>query len=372
MSEGVRRMWCRGVGWTGRQDRLDLAALRGQLERERPEVLAVRTIPNARVRWETVAQAEMESAAPPATAGELRERVTRVVAVEPGVDPEDLWTLAESVGYKAAINFSSETAGADGCCEVIFHRVEGVPVFPVPASLLGQTNETFANQPYKGSRDGGEVNKDGQVDAMLSSRLRAYLQGKLPDYMVPAAFVPLSRLPLTPNGKVDRRALPAPDFSRVAQATGVEDATEPATPLEKYLAALWSEILGVERIGTRDNFFESGGDSLSGLRMLNRLRENLGEHLSLVAIFEAPTIQALATLLTTNYASAVDKLCGFPSGRNGDGGDAGHLPAVDASEAPGGLRRRRAGDTACRPSRRCRARRAGSNVRRSLATEEVA
>ena len=177
---------------------------------------------------------------------------------------------------------------------------------------------------------GGPAIAEGRIDSRLAARLRDDLKNRLPEYMVPTAFVPLPRLPLTPNGKVDRRALPVPDFSRSDDDSTATEAVAPVTPLEKYLVALWSEILGVTRIGTRDNFFESGGDSLSGLRMLNRLRESLGEHLSLVAIFEAPTILALSTLLTTNYPAAVEKLCG-PTGKRDCDADEPVPPPVASS-----------------------------------------
>ncbi len=145
----------------------------------------------------------------------------------------------------------------------------------------------------------------------LSNRLRDHLKSTLPEYMVPAAFVMLAALPLTPNGKVDRRALPAPDYSRAVDArTGTR---APATPLESYLVKLWGDILGIGQISTDANFFESGGDSLLGLRIVNRLREALGEHMSLVVMFEAPTILALSKLLTANYPAAVNRLCGPPA-----------------------------------------------------------
>ncbi len=156
----------------------------------------------------------------------------------------------------------------------------------------------------------------------LVSRLRHHLKGALPDYMVPAAFVPLTHLPLTPNGKIDRRALPAPDYTCPQAAS--DEAGMPVTALEKYLSGVWREVLGVATVGRNDNFFEIGGDSLTGLRIINRLREALGEHISLVVMFEAPTILSLAKLLETNYVSAVAKL---------DGGSH-QAPAVGVESTP--------------------------------------
>ena len=324
----------RWLEWT--EEGLGLETLRRQLEQTRPETLAVRGVPNARVQWEIAAQRELASGTPPENAGELRDRVNRSLVSQTAVDPEALWALAAGAGYAAAIHWSSEAAGADGTCDVIFYLGEGVPVFPASTAELDKPPTALANQPWQtagnNSRPDGAA---GQVGAALATKLRSYLKARLPEYMVPAAFVPLPRLPLTPNGKVDRRALPAPDFFHASDdKTG---ASAPATPLETYLSALWCEILGIERIGTGDNFFESGGDSLSGVRMVNRLRESVDEHLSLVAIFEAPTILALAQFLTTNYPAAVARLCGLPGEADADGDlAAGPGKRTPADEPDGG------------------------------------
>ena len=301
------------------KDSLDLQKLGQQIESTRPEALGIQGVPNARVRWETLAREEMESAAPPTTASQLRERVQEAVAMSPGINPEDLWKLAESLGYSAAVNWSSESAGADGACDVIFYRIEGVPVFSESVANQGKTLTAFTNQPYHES-----ALQSGQIDTALATRMRSYLKDKLPDYMVPAAFVSLPSLPLTPNGKVDRRALPAPKFFRALEEPA--DAAMPSPRWKKYLTGLWCEVLGIERIGLQDNFFETGGDSLSGVRMINRLRIHLDEHVSLVVIFDAPTIEALAKLLEANYASAIAKLYG-PAVNENNGAD--HLNALD-------------------------------------------
>ncbi|HEX2266114.1 MAG TPA: AMP-binding protein, partial [Solirubrobacterales bacterium] len=128
-------------------------------------------------------------------------------------------------------------------------------------------------------------------EGITAGELREYLKGQLPDYMVPSALVLLGELPLTPSGKVDRKALPAPDFSPASDASAYEP---PRTPMQELLAGVWAELLGVERVGLGDNFFDLGGHSLLATRALSRIREVLGVELPLRSIFEAPTLEALA------------------------------------------------------------------------------
>jgi amino acid adenylation domain-containing protein len=131
------------------------------------------------------------------------------------------------------------------------------------------------------------------VEAWERSRqeLRSFLKGKLPDHMVPAAFVRLGALPLTPNGKIDRRALPAPDRAR-PEPGGTFVA--PRTPAEEVLAGIWSQLLGVERVGIHDNFFDSGGHSLLATQVISRIRAAFQVELALRHMFEGPTIAELA------------------------------------------------------------------------------
>jgi amino acid adenylation domain-containing protein len=127
--------------------------------------------------------------------------------------------------------------------------------------------------------------------SVLGSQLRAFLVQRLPDYMIPSAFVTLDALPLTPNGKVDRRALPAPEpIQPDRQAAYVA----PRTPTETLLANIWAEVLGLERVGIHDHFFELGGHSLLALQVVSRIRQAAGVEAPLQAIFTTPTIAALA------------------------------------------------------------------------------
>ncbi len=122
--------------------------------------------------------------------------------------------------------------------------------------------------------------------------LRRWLLDRMPDYMVPTHFATLAALPLTPSGKVDRRALPRYEATRAeAKSTG---AAPPATPLEKIIARLWEETLAIKDPGVRDNFFEVGGNSLHAVKVHTQLSQALQREFPVTALFEHPTIAALA------------------------------------------------------------------------------
>jgi acyl carrier protein len=121
--------------------------------------------------------------------------------------------------------------------------------------------------------------------------LRDFLAEKLPDSMMPSAFVILEALPLTPNGKVDRQALPAPDTTRPELE---KDFVAPRTDVEKELERIWIEVLGLDRVGIHDDFFELGGHSLKAAQVINRVYSKMGVELPLISIFESPTIAEIA------------------------------------------------------------------------------
>ncbi|KWV13260.1 hypothetical protein ATB53_04560 [Xanthomonas translucens] len=134
----------------------------------------------------------------------------------------------------------------------------------------------------------------GDTDITLNAdALRTQLGARLPDYMLPAAYVQLDTLPLTANGKLDRRALPAPD----ADALAVQAYIAPEGELETLLAALWCELLGVERVGRQDNFFALGGHSLLTVRLSAAIRRDLQCDLPIQSLFAQPTLQQMAYLV---------------------------------------------------------------------------
>ena len=139
--------------------------------------------------------------------------------------------------------------------------------------------------------------------------LRAALGARLPGYMVPAAVVVLDALPLTANGKLDTRALPAPEY------TDTDRYRAPATAVEEILAGIYAQVLGLERVGVDDSFFDLGGDSLSAMRLIAAINTGLDAGLAVRAVFEAPTVARLAP-------------------RIGGGGGGGGLEPLVAGERP--------------------------------------
>ena len=132
---------------------------------------------------------------------------------------------------------------------------------------------------------------DEELAAQINE-LKIYLSKHLPSYMIPSVFVFLERFPLTPNGKLDRAALPKPQ-TRTSETQFIA----PGTGLERGMAAIWARLLGVEKVGTSDNFFELGGHSLLMVQLQEALKQELGHELTMVTLFEHPTIRALASHL---------------------------------------------------------------------------
>ena len=136
--------------------------------------------------------------------------------------------------------------------------------------------------------------------ANIRPQLRQHLQAKLPDYMVPSTFVFLESLPLTPNGKVDRKALPAPLLEREVSSGFIA----PRTPEERLIAALWADVLSVEKIGIDDNFFDLGGHSLLAAELLFKLQEAFEIDLALINLFMSPTVAGQAQLVCDRKSGA--------------------------------------------------------------------
>lgn len=277
----LREVDCPWVDW--RDGASDLGLLRETLLQQRPEMLGVRAVPNARIAADVRAVELLHAEYPtedatedaPQTTGELRELVANVS----GFEPAELWKLGEDLGYEVAAQWP---AASNESYDVIFRRrVEGgTHLTPIAPEIAARPWSAYANNPL-----------EGKLIRNLVPGLRSMATEKLPDYMVPTAIVVLDSLPLTENGKVDRRALPAPDQSR-PQLEG--DYVAPRTPVEEMLAEIWAEVLRIEKVGLKDDFFSLGGHSLLATQVVSRIRQVFQTELALRTIFEAPTVAGLA------------------------------------------------------------------------------
>ncbi|MDQ6621886.1 MAG: amino acid adenylation domain-containing protein [Verrucomicrobiota bacterium] len=174
----------------------------------------------------------------------------------------------------------------------------------------GEIENALKQQP--GVRDSAVVAREGEhgekqlvayvASSAAADELLAALKKSLPDYMVPAAIVTLPALPRTANGKLDRSALPTPDF---AAPSPPDFFIAPKTPLEERLAKIWATVLQKEQVGREDNFFDLGGHSLAGLRVVNQLSSALGENLSPAIFLQAPTVAKMAAQLQATHPAGV-------------------------------------------------------------------
>ncbi|MDQ6762338.1 MAG: amino acid adenylation domain-containing protein [Bacteroidota bacterium] len=141
----------------------------------------------------------------------------------------------------------------------------------------------------------------------------AQLQEKLPDYMIPGMWMELDHLPLTSNGKIDKKALPVPEFSELLK----KQYAPPVNDIEKSLAKIWENLLGIEKVGVYDTFFELGGNSIQTVTMFSRVRKQFGRELPLATIFQAPDISKLASIISQKK-NVINLSCLVPIQPQGD------------------------------------------------------
>nr|ABW84365.1 OciB [Planktothrix agardhii NIES-205] len=281
------------IPWLNWQrDEFSLAKLQDQLKLEQPEWLGIRDVPNQRVQEALQILDWLESPPVVSTVGELRQLLKEKPRM--GINPEQMWQLGEKFGY--TVHLSWWEGSQDGSFDLVFHR---------QSSILESAMSAVDSQPYPSFWDNETVIPKswtdytnnplyGKLVQKLVPQVREFVQQKLPSYMVPQAFVLLNALPLTPNGKIDRRALPTPDTATRNLATSF---LAPRTPIESQMGQIWSEVLGLERIGIKDNFFELGGHSLLATQVISRSRDLFSVELSLQNLLEYPTVANLAQII---------------------------------------------------------------------------
>jgi len=278
-----------------------IAELRTMLQQGALTNRGLSGLPNARLSKELALTRILKSSRKPASVEELRA----VLGAEStmALDPEELMSLG---GDTHAVHLSFAGSGADGCFDAAFVPIgSAAPEFPyaLPDAAL-----RLANNPLH-----------EQLGQALLPRVREFVKARLPHYMVPAAFMILEQLPLGPSGKVDRKSLPRPPRTET-RATGTFIA--PSTETERTLAAIWCQVLGRERCGLGEDFFDIGGHSLRATQVVNRIQTQLHVDLPLRAIFNYRTLEALASQVDSLSRSAARFIERIP--------DAAYYPASPA------------------------------------------
>lgn len=271
-----RPNWLR---WT---DELSTADdFRNLLSNASDEIVAVTGVPNQRIRSECEALELLRGALSSKSVTDLRNALDK--AAMPALDPAELCDLANGSELSTSIRWSS--AGIDRFDVVFCRGVESdVDLSTIrPCDLSPKPTTELTNQPKNSAR------------TVIAARLRTYLKERLPEYMVPSAFVTLDEMPLTPNGKLDRSALPTPENGHDVL---VPTFTGPANDVEEAVADIWTEILGIGQVGSDQSFFHVGGHSLLATQLVSRLRTSFRVNIGLREVFDFPTVAGIAECLS--------------------------------------------------------------------------
>ncbi|NOT26209.1 MAG: amino acid adenylation domain-containing protein, partial [Acidobacteria bacterium] len=271
----------------------DWSSQRGSVESMRAELSGQ---PRGVHAWTRVANARVATASTAARL--LRDRPdltvdairSASVSTGKGIEPEDLWTLADACGYQADISLAA--GHADGSFDVVFRPREGQLA---PLSWVRGT----AARPW---RSYGSNPLRERLRKHLTPTLREALARELPEYMLPTAVVVLGELPLTPGGKLDRRALPVPDQWGITAGY-----VAPTSRPELLICDLVAELLHIERAGLHDNFFHLGGDSISSIRLVSRARAK-GVHFTPKDVFLHPVLGDLAQVAQHTVDAAPEQV----------------------------------------------------------------
>jgi amino acid adenylation domain-containing protein len=270
-SAGVRE-W---LDW--QENPLSIDDIRKLLVSNQPESWGISCIANKRIQTETQACKLLHDSSTIETVQDLRQVID--ASNKLGIDPAELWKT--SLDSKYILEISWLNSYPDGCYDAVF-RLPSTSTKIVSTKTQFKPWDAYTNDPLQ-----------GKLAKNLIPELRQSLVDKLPNYMIPGAFVLLEKMPLTANGKIDRRQLPTPEISREHLVVGF---VAPRNLIEEGLMQIWKELLGIPKIGIHDNFFALGGHSLLGTQLVSRIRgrDVFDIEIPLHSLFEAPTIAELA------------------------------------------------------------------------------
>lgn len=260
--------------WAG--SRMSVGDVCAELERSAPDAVCIRHVPNARLVTVVRAVELLRHVHDVTSAGEVRRLVDETSGQ--GVHPEAWAAIERRVPYTVKLTWSGD--GADGAYDVFLVRRGARALTPRPWSGAPRSWSSYGNTPMESHE-------------ALTASLLEQLASWLPEFMRPSTIVFLDELPRLSSGKLDRRALPLPPSRRPM----IEETEAPRNEQEAALAALWAEVLGLDRVGIHDNFFELGGHSMLIMQLLARVRATLGVSLPLHSLFDDPTVAGMARAL---------------------------------------------------------------------------
>ncbi|WP_293116829.1 non-ribosomal peptide synthetase [Okeania sp. SIO1I7] len=263
---------------------MSVAEIEQKLTEEKPEAIGWSQLVNKRIEKDVVAVELLSKAEKKENVQQLRQKLESQPVK--GIDPEELYKLSEEMGYALELCWSG--SGVKGKMDAVFVRralaAEGIVLTPLTQKSVSEVNwQNYVNNPL-----GYEISKG------LIPKWKEYLSERLPEYMLPSGYVVLSEMALTANGKVDRKALAAVDVSSSSVST---EFVAPETKTQKGLAQIWGQVLGIEKVGIHDNFFDLGGHSLMATQVLARIDDNFEIELPLINLFEAANIKELSVLV---------------------------------------------------------------------------
>ncbi|NJN86824.1 MAG: amino acid adenylation domain-containing protein [Leptolyngbyaceae cyanobacterium SL_7_1] len=267
------------------------------LIKDEPSIVIISNITNSRVHAAVKIAQWLSNADTPKTVGRMREVLQDSSQPTNHIDPQDWWDLEAILPYTVDITWADRTQTGAYNVRLLRQGVEATTDWSTP-QLVDGADRDYTNQPLQAN-----------YARQLIPELRHYLQQTLPDYMVPALFIPWATLPLTVNGKLDRTRLAQQHDDILpqlkAKAIDYGSLATPPTPTESTLIEIWQDLLRWKQVTIHDNFFELGGHSLLATQMTSRVRDVFAVELPLQSVFEAPTIAQLARIL--------ESLCHAPS-----------------------------------------------------------
>ena len=281
--------------WLDWEEVGEVSRLRELLDLNRETTIGVRNIPNARLQRELKAVDLLAMPDGPTTVSDLESAVHDTT--DDAVEPEALWALGADLTRDVLLGWSgNDTVGLCDFLSRPRNAKESAKMVDFGCPIPPQQNlSQSANRPLQ-----------VRINRKIVAEAREYLEQRLPEYMIPSAFVVLQELPRNGNGKIDRRALPSPGRSLLNLES---EFAAPRTPAEERLAKIWSEVLNVARVGRFDNLFTRlGGHSLLATQLVSRVREAFDVELPLRSLFEYPTVAELALVIEELLIAAIGEM----------------------------------------------------------------